>query len=135
MSTRCQIGVYETAEQKLSEPTALLYRHSDGYPGELDGSAHGVLADVVPFVKHFGVGRGYDPEYLAARLMQHLCNEYDKAVGSGSAGFLGYGICRAFHGDINYFYAIRPGSLTVYKTPFDSEPSEWKAYRVIELEK
>ena len=31
MSTRCQIGFYESADQPLDAPTALIYRHCDGY--------------------------------------------------------------------------------------------------------
>ena len=33
MSTRCQIGFYAQGNDNLLKPDALLYRHSDGYPG------------------------------------------------------------------------------------------------------
>jgi hypothetical protein len=49
MSTCCQIGFYEPDNFDLLKPDALLYRHSDGYPG---GNG-GVLAEIVPFLRVF----------------------------------------------------------------------------------
>ena len=146
MSTRCQIGFYDNPKQKnLRKFTALVYRHSDGYPGKEDGSDYGVLTDIVPFLKWFNKERGLsDTEYAAARCLQHLCNTYDTQVTKDSkqffgtpntddAGLLGHGICRGFHGDIEYFYAVYPDRLEVYDTPFDAEPDKWKLIETIKL--
>lgn len=141
MSTRCQIGIYEKKETDLTNFEALLYRHSDGYP---DGE-HGVLAAIVPFCKFYHKARGMnDTEYLAARLLQYLCNEYDKAMskyeqitpkidGLQYTGLLGNGISKVFHWDIEYFYAISPGLIRVYETPFESEPKNYKLIQTIEI--
>lgn len=65
-----------------------------------------------------------DTEYLAARLLQHLCNEYDgymSKLEEGKktfTGILGYGISKDFHGDIEYLYAISPEAVKVYETSF-----------------
>lgn len=128
MSTRCHIAVYR--EEIPEKPTqkdfdsfeALLYRHSDGYPSA-------VLPDVMPFLKWWDKKRGVsDSEYVAARLLQYLCNMYDastedfeskyapKKPEKGLTGTLGHGICKGFHGDIEYLYAITPKALTVFST-------------------
>jgi len=148
MSTRCQIGFYEKDEQDLSKWEALLYRHSDGYPGKEDGSEYGVLADIVPFLKWWNNNRGIaDLEYCSARLLQHLCNQYDKEMSESEikhqnavvserlrfTGILGHGICKIFHGDIEYFYAIYPDRLEVYKVPYDENWQSWKKIRTIRL--
>jgi hypothetical protein len=133
MSTRCQIGVYKDEKPKLGEFEALLYRHSDGYPS-------GVLPDVMPFLAWWAKGRGIDDtEYVSARLLQYLCNAYDKqglAINASLkksplssarldeedeetkkwTGTLGHGICKHFHWDIEYFYAICPNGVHVYET-------------------
>lgn len=135
MSTRCQIAFYEDEKQKdLSKFDALIYRHSDGYPGSIDKDKKkewGVLADIIPFLIWFKAQRGLsDTEYTSARLLQYLCNEYDKGMedvelkiqeGKAKAkmvytGVLGHGICKDFHGDIEYLYAIYPDRVEVYET-------------------
>ena len=105
MSTRCQIGFYDSMEKDLEKYEALIYRHSDGYP-------EGVLPDIVPFLKEFSSDRGMtDIEYCSARLLQHLTNLYD----AYAKNFLGYGISNSFHGDIEYFYAIcSNGVINIY---------------------
>ena len=148
MSTRCQIGFYEKDEKDLSKWEVLLYRHSDGYPGEEDGSKYGVLADIVPFLKWWSSNRGIaDLEYCSARLLQYLCNKYDEEMSESEiknqnvvvserirfTGILGHGICKAFHGDIEYFYAIYPDRLEVYKVPYDE--NSWKKIKTIRLVK
>ena len=73
MSTRCQIGFYVPENSNLLKPDALLYRHSDGYPGTTSGSKYGVLTDLVPFLKLFHKRRGLDDtEYAAAWTLHHL---------------------------------------------------------------
>lgn len=136
MSTRCQIAFYEDKKQKdLSKFDVLIYRHSDGYPGNIDKGKkeYGVLTDIIPFLAWFQKQRGLeDMEYISARLLQYLCNEYDKGIkeieeGVSKSlrkkkvkliftGILGYGISKDFHGDIEYLYAIYSDRVEVYKT-------------------
>lgn len=150
MSTRSQIGFYEEKEQDLQNFQALIYRHSDGYPGKPDGSEYGVLAEIIPFLKQFS--RSSDTEYCSARLLQYLTNLHDK-IGLewiktkgythmesqfGLTGSLGYGICKAFQGDIEYFYAVKGGkSVQVYEIGWDGDylnPKNWKLIETIELQ-
>jgi len=152
MSTRCQIGFYKTKYEPITEWSALIYRHSDGYPD-------GVLPDIQPFLEKWAKGRGLaDVEYISARLLQYLCNEYDcdmrvheeknkkewEAQGKEYpehcrfSGKLGHGICKDFHGDIEYFYRIHPDVIEVYEVgdiwdKFDS--NEFKIIQTIELKK
>ena len=144
MSTRSQIGFYEKAETPLDKFEALLYRHSDGYP-------EGVLLDILPFLSWWRKARGIgDLEYCSARLLQYLCNEYDKETkkwgskieAEGFTGTLGHGVCRAFHWDIEYFYKIYPNKVEVYDVSFKSEEGSdkdwfdnWKLIQTIDLEK
>lgn len=112
MSTRCQIGFYELGQKNLYKWEALIYRHSDGYP---DGES-GVIATVKPILDDFNKNRGLDDlEYAPAWLVAKLKTDY-----------LNIGISSGFHGDIEYFYAVYPDRLDVYKTPFDSTPDKWK---------
>lgn len=146
MSTRAHIAFYENPNQSLSEFTALLYRHSDGYPGTVDGSEYGVLPELVPFLKEFDQKRGlFDEEYAAARTLQYLTNLYDKDTVEmlqqfpnqpPYIGCLGYGICSSIHWDIVYFYAVYgTGQLRVYEySPSDiDEPIDYqKDFQLIE---
>lgn len=147
MSTRCQIGFYQEKPkvENLDQFEALIYRHSDGYPGKADGLEYGVLADLVPFLITFHKNRGLsDAEYAGARTLQHLTNEYDKDTieshkkmglsSTPSCEFIGYGICRAFHGDIEYFYAVYSGGVDVYETEFDALPEKWRLIETIPIE-
>ncbi len=130
MSTRTQIAFYNKDEAKLRDFNVLLYRHSDGYPSA-------VLPEIMPFLEWWGKGRGIgDWEYCSARFMQYLTNKYDKNtldysqafpmpmkeaedIQKGFTGNLGYGICKGFHGDIEFVYAIKPKSVEVYEVHFD----------------
>jgi hypothetical protein len=142
MSTRCQIGVYPAKDSDLKDYTALLYRHSDGYPGTEDGKEYGVLPDILPFIKEFLKKRGNDAEYLAARLIQYMCNNYDgemqefRAKGNPvvfNSDMLGFGICNGFHSDIEFFYAIFPDRLEVYTCGWDEGPEKWNKIQTISL--
>lgn len=122
MSTRCQIGFYESKDKKPEEFTALLYKHSDGYPGSLDGKESGVLPEIIPFLKLFNERRGnLDLEYCAAWLCWHLINQTVNyatefafmETATGVSPFdgitcLGHGISDGLHGDIEYLYRIIP---------------------------
>tara|TARA_Y100000310_G_C20020129_1_gene506993 strand:- start:3 stop:359 length:357 start_codon:yes stop_codon:yes gene_type:complete len=111
MSTRCQIGFYEPDTENLQNFEALIYRHSDGYPD----SEHGVIATIKPILDDFNKNRGLDDmEYASAWLVAKLKDDY-----------LNIGISKAFHGDIEYFYAVYPNRMDIYETP-DSKPQNWK---------
>lgn len=111
MSTRCQIGFYNAGETDLTKWDALLYRHCDGYP-------EGVLPDLQPFLMRFSKERGLeDIEYLAARTLVHLAGD--------NTSLTGFGICKKFHGDIEYFYAICSSGVKVYATP-NADPKSWR---------
>jgi hypothetical protein len=148
MSTRSQIGFYEKEPKTgkdLKKFEALLYRHSDGYPS-------GMLPEIIPFLKWWKSGRGLrDTEYVAARLLQWLCQEYDGAVtriekeigrpapygNRDYTGTLGYGISRGFHGDIDWFYAVYPDAVKVYKVEYSEglkvDPTLWVPMGTIDL--
>lgn len=142
MSTRSQIGFYDKKETPNKKFEALIYRHSDGYPSA-------VLPDIIPFLKWWKTVRGLsDLEYVSARLLQYLCNEYDvrgkeleKQLGTSLSkntdytGTLGHGICKGFHGDIEYFYKVYPNSLQIFSCGFDESPNEYKLLVTIDLEK
>ena len=144
MSTRCQIGVYDEpikSNKDLENHIALIYRHSDGYP---EGDS-GVIADLLPFLKWFENERGFDVEYIAARLLQYMCNKYDdhgkewdKKAGreideKALTGLLGHGICNALHGDIEYFYAISEGKIKIYTTSWGSGFKDFKEIGEIDI--
>ncbi len=116
MSTRCQIGIYESKGKKRKDFEVLLYKHCDGYP-------EGVLPVILPFLKWWRKERGIsDSEHTGARLLQWLCNQSDgelikenpKWVNKDFTGVLGYGICKVFHDDIEFFYKIYPNAVKVY---------------------
>jgi len=119
MSTRCQIGFYEADAKDLNQWEALLYRHSDGYP---DSDA-GVPKTIVPILTDFNIHRGLsDIEYASAWLVAKLKD-----------GYLNIGICKDFHGDIEYYYAVyADGKLEVYETPTDN-PADWKLLNTFQI--
>lgn len=133
MSTRCQIGFYQTKPTKktLLEPDALIYRHSDGYP-------KGVLPELLPIIREFHSKRGLDDtEYASGRTLQALCNQYDMNMTKWGykTDFLGYGIAKDFHGDIEYYYAVSPESVRVYSVsiPWD-KPITTDCFKLIKSE-
>jgi hypothetical protein len=110
MSTRCQIGFYEKPGQPLKKPSALIYRHWDGYP-------EGVLPEILPYCVRFEKLRGMgDTEHLAARLLGHLLDRGDPD------DVLGYGISADFHGDLEFYYAVfGNGIIKVYAVRYDAK--------------
>ena len=109
MSTRCQIGFYEPESKDLNDFEALIYRHCDGYP-------EGVLPVIVPILKDFDIKRGLgDVEYSSAWLVAKLKD-----------GYINIGICKDFHGDIAYFYAVYPDRVEVYNTHCSEYPDDWE---------
>jgi hypothetical protein len=121
MSTRCQIGIYETADKKTNEYDVLLYKHTDGYP-------EGVIPILEPIVKRFAKDRGIsDTEYAAAWILYEFMEEHVKYnieaskeykhKPSDGKDFLSHGICgnKQLHGDIEYFYAVYPDRIEAHK--------------------
>jgi hypothetical protein len=106
MSTRCMIEV-EGCKAKL-------YRHSDGYP---DGQ-WGVLATLVPFVNKFLKVRGWDPEYLLARIAQDQMNGHDEHTKEhDGTDVLGFGLDTSYHFDLEYVYRVcEKGTIEVWET-------------------
>jgi hypothetical protein len=118
MSTRCQVGFYETPEANLSKPGALIYRHSDGYPD----TEHGVLAVLLPWARDFATRRGLgDVEYAAARALVTLVQA------TAPDDVLGYGICgdHGLHGDHAYYYRVDPSGVTVYRRKREGKAEGW----------
>lgn len=132
MSVRCHIAFYPGQPDdpwgvKPDEWDALIYRHCDGWPGELKDGSVGVLPEIYPFLCKWKARRGLnDVEYCAARLLQYLTNKYDEFMkklyqehphwkGDSYTGLLGHGICRVIHPDIEYFYIVRPDIIECYK--------------------
>lgn len=134
MSTRCQIGIYQSKGSKTKDFEVLLYKHCDGYPD-------GVLPVIQPFLERFSKDRSDDVEYCGAWLMHHLIEESIKGTLKHGYGpkdgktFTGYGISNEFHGDIEYFYKIYPGAIEVYQCRYDENPDNWKLINTIELKK
>ena len=128
MSTRCMI--------EIDGIDAKLYRHCDGYPGDLEKEECGVLMDIVPFVKDFLKNRGWDTEYLAARLISHLIVDsdtssskwrktWDKNWSPDEKEYTGFGICNNYHSDIEYLYKVFKDRIEVYDTnAFNDEDQE-----------
>lgn len=130
ISTRCHIGIHKSKfEGVIPKPDVLLYRHSDGYPGKLPDESGkgrmGVVPDILPFLKEFIVKRGYEVEYMGACLIAYLkqfhCGDaytgdnFGMTINGINIGVLGHGISTEFHGDIEYYYAIVPDKLKVYR--------------------
>lgn len=100
MSTKAQIVVEDLQTIKL-------YKHCDGYPS-------GVLPVLEPCVEAFLQRRGWDPEYLLARLVMAfgLAEEPQRQT-----GFLGYGLSGEWYADIEWIYRVRrDGSIEVRRT-------------------
>ena len=137
MSTRCQIGFYESKPKdakELSKPEVILYRHHDGYP-------EGVLPEITEFYNRFmKVRKFWDLEYMAARMLQNLMKNSDDNLEvfikdhslCPDWNCLGYGISNQFHRDIEYFYAISPEGIEVYDVPFDAGCEQWRKMELSE---
>ena len=124
MSTRCNIHF-----NYGRDVVANIYRHSDGYPGEVvngDEVKYGVLSDLLTFFRKLVAevpdNRLSDPEYLASKFLvwqsQEL-TEYSRirfpAKGPKDEDgygpkhylqFLGVSPCLRDHGDIEYIYEV-----------------------------
>jgi hypothetical protein len=121
MSTRCQIGIYESKDKDFGEWDALIYNHSDGYPD-------GVIPIIEPMLRRFAKERGLtDTEYAAAWLLHELIASHVQGgiknreewgvpgMPEDGKDWLGHGICKDIHPYIEYFYKIYPNALEVYE--------------------
>jgi len=147
MSTRCQIGFYESKEQakNLKDYDALIYVHHDGYPT----SEHGIPARIVPFLKFFDEKRGLsDTEYAPAWTLHHLIqlsidNSRDivkedasmsKYFGDGRT-CTGFGVSNSIHGDLDFFYKVYPGHLEVCQRDYNAKgPDKFRSIQIIHLD-
>lgn len=148
MSTRCQIGIYKKRLESwagVDNCETLLYKHSDGYP-------EGVLPILEPMLKAFEIRRGLsDTGYLGAWVLYALMDEHvqsmkdwakerrdkegavsDDHIPEDGRNCLGFEICNrhGIHGDIEYFYAVSPSGLDVYKRV--TEAHDVRKWRVIQ---
>lgn len=121
VSTRAQIGFYDKVDQPVEKHVALIYKHSDGYP-------EGIIPYLIEFAKEI---KRLDAEYASARFLQFMCNSDDLHMEKFSKRNkmsrkvwenLGFGICNAFHGDIEYYYAVNPEGVQIYACRYDGEP-------------
>lgn len=105
MSTRCQITVEQNENIKI-------YKHCDGYP-------NGVLDVLLPCVQTFQKYRGWDPEYLTARILMAFAVDEEKdyqEYATSEHSFLrdtankprvtGFGLDSCWHGDIEFAYVV-----------------------------
>jgi hypothetical protein len=108
--------------------TAMVYRHSDGYP---DGSS-GIVADLVRFVAWL-TGEPeprplHDLEYLAANWI--YWNKSRLARIRDGAEKLGVGICPSdpghLHGDVEFLYVFDGENLKISeRLGFGNRPGSW----------
>lgn len=146
MSTRCQIGVYESKDQELSKWSVLLYKHSDGYPDN-------ILPLLIKYMKQFYAtdsvsleDKNYvDASYLSAWLIWFLIEEHRDIMRDyhsqyedhklykfdPTVDFLGHGISDDIQGDIEYYYALYPNRIEVYDTHFEDEMGNWELIETI----
>ena len=108
MSTRCQIGFYESANKPSTHrpPSSIATAMAT-----LQGPS-GVLATLLPWAVAFDKARGLDDaEYAAARGLVALIQGADALNDT-----IGYGICGdgQLYGDIAYYYRVDPSGITVY---------------------
>jgi hypothetical protein len=138
MSTRAQIGFYSDNFTPLEKYSALIYRHSDGYPGTADGKKYGVIHELRQIVRGFKKARRFwDTHYLAARTLQQMCNIHDgetwkigiPAKQKSEMNCIGYEICgnHSLHGDIAWFYAVKPDFIEIYaKVEWDKDRPDFQ---------
>lgn len=97
---------------RLGDPrTAIIYRHSDGYP---TGAGKDILEFIADVQKNASDPRFNDPSYLAAKYVVWLADKfataYDPAtnswVPSHPLDFISVGILNEDPGDIEYRYTI-----------------------------
>lgn len=131
MSTRCQIGFYESNDSAIkSKGQVFVYKHSDGHPDN-------TLPLLARFAQNFENVRGLDDTcYAPARCLQFLTNESDGYLIKHNLKnqFIGYGVDTVIHMDIEYFYHVSPSEIRVYEVQGNS-PESWKVIKTSPLER
>lgn len=121
MSTRCTTHFIYGSDKK---PTAIIYRHSDGYP-------EGAGRDLLAFLKECQQLRDprlSDPSYLAAKYVVFLADmfnhHYDwkakepiQVRNDSKLDFLSVGIVQDDPGDIEFRYIVNCGKFDADKLP------------------
>jgi len=67
--------------------------------------------------------------------MKNLRKEWDSnCLPEDGQDFLGHGICKIFHPDIEYFYHISPSGIKVYSAhlPWDGPEIEERHFKLVE---
>jgi len=111
MSTRCTIHFHWDKEK---DPTAIIYRHCDGYPDAILPDLHQFFADVKEQTNDTRFG---DPSYLAAKFVvwqadQYAINYRPDAEGNwghvkgNMLDFISLGVLMDDPGDIEYRYHL-----------------------------
>lgn len=140
MSTRAQIGFYQSEQDPIDTPgTVYVYQHSDGYP-------EGVLPLLEPFAHSFQKRRGLtDTAYATARCIVALAQARDaetkRALEMGIPGsavekvdYLGLGADAALHPDIEFFYHVSPTRIAIYKATYaGGSPPEFHLQHTLAL--
>lgn len=138
MSTRCNIHFNHGKEVHAN-----IYRHSDGYPGNVKDGAeaeYGVLSDLLKFfdvlLAHVPDNRMRQAEYLAAKFLVWQAGEYavshcyDEATKEWTTSpkhpldFLSVAPCTEDHGDIEFVYELDSDDLDAKGCP----AVRWKPY-------
>ena len=138
MSTRCQIGFYTKDTIKDIEKEkheVMLYKHWDGYPSETLTLIFDYIVRYFKDIKNLDTCSIIDVEYASAWFMYYIIDKYVKYLlesnkeqlkrnnvsyyPNDGLTFNSFGICKEFHADITYYYAITLNYIKVYKAnPF-----------------
>lgn len=105
MSTRSNIGFYKDGQKSLERFEMILYRHCDGFPKD-------VLAEIVPVLKNVIALGGWIPRDAAKMLVDQSEDRI--------------GFSEGIHWDINYFYAVYPDRIEVFKMRIGAKPDVGK---------
>lgn len=103
MSTRATVHFHHGKAEQTEPPTAIVYRHSDGYP-------EGLGADLQRFFTavqaHTQDTRFNDPAYLAAKFVVWQAGEYTHPDVDKYLAFLGVGVVLEDPSDIQFRYHV-----------------------------
>ncbi len=122
MSTRCNIEIYD---QNQTEPGAILYHHSDGYPDFMLKKLNKFLKESYNVLQRAGYAYWWDSERVASVMIMLSIEDYEVPMLPFSTKRTDYdfnqfskpyrpekGIpvfqpCVSLHGDIAYVYKVR----------------------------
>lgn len=136
MSTRCQVAFKRFGK----DYSALIYRHSDGYPEVAGVDLHNFLDSCADLkLRSWSGSRFNDPEYLAAKYVVWLAEQFRfDQTRKHPLDFLCVGVCKEMHWDIDYLYEIvctegRP-KVHCYEMVWDSKEGRPIQGKEIEIE-